>query len=519
MRGGREALLVPNIGYDSLGQVISGHKFWSDGTPVAGQLFDYAFDNIGNRTQTLAGGDQNGLNQRNTSYTANALNEYTQRTVPGAVDVMGISYSTNTVTVNGNTAYRKGEYFRYQLVVGNASAALWTNVTVAATGQTSITGNVFVAQSPESYGYDADGNMTNDGRWVFTWDGENRLVSLQGLSGIPTGAKCKLDFIYDAQGRRLQKLVSTNNGSAYYPLSTNRFLYDGWNMVAIVNPQSSTLQSFVWGLDLSGTPQGAGGVGGLLEVNDAANGVNFVGFDGNGNVGGLVKATDGTISATYEYGPFGEVIRSTGTMAKANPFRFSAEYQDDETDRVMFPYRPYGAGRFETRDPLGEPGASLAYRFGTTGAGSSEEAGGPNLYSFVNNDPIGELDPQGLSSFSYTSEGRSQRDPWYWSLWVALESGVRGGSDAYAYQWVYNFWPTSGGICDTGIKYPGHIGTFAQRLGPKHVPTASVSQGAVHSGVRCRRASGLPNIHYQRTGIPAREKYATGRLAGPAPER
>src|SRR5690349_1691182 len=36
--------------YDSLGQVTAGNKYWSDGSPVAGQQFNYAFDDIGNRT-------------------------------------------------------------------------------------------------------------------------------------------------------------------------------------------------------------------------------------------------------------------------------------------------------------------------------------------------------------------------------------------------------------------------------------------------------------------------------------
>jgi YD repeat-containing protein len=43
--------------YDALGQVISGKKYWPDWTPVAGQQFEYAFDDIGNRTSTKAGGD------------------------------------------------------------------------------------------------------------------------------------------------------------------------------------------------------------------------------------------------------------------------------------------------------------------------------------------------------------------------------------------------------------------------------------------------------------------------------
>ena len=46
--------------YDSLGQVTSGKKYWGDGTPVAGQQSEYAFDDIGNRTLAGEGGDQYG---------------------------------------------------------------------------------------------------------------------------------------------------------------------------------------------------------------------------------------------------------------------------------------------------------------------------------------------------------------------------------------------------------------------------------------------------------------------------
>jgi hypothetical protein len=46
------------------GTATSGVKYWSDGTKVAGQQFGYAFDTIGNRTQTQTGGDASGNNQR-----------------------------------------------------------------------------------------------------------------------------------------------------------------------------------------------------------------------------------------------------------------------------------------------------------------------------------------------------------------------------------------------------------------------------------------------------------------------
>ncbi|HRT58999.1 MAG TPA: RHS repeat-associated core domain-containing protein, partial [Candidatus Paceibacterota bacterium] len=63
-----------------------------------------------------------------------------------------------------------------------------------------------------------------------------------------------------------------------------------------------------------------------------------------------------SICTAYRYGPFGELIRATGPMAKANPFRFSTRYQDEETGLVYYGYRYYdpGTGRWVSRDPLGE---------------------------------------------------------------------------------------------------------------------------------------------------------------------
>ncbi len=40
-----------------------------------------------------------------------------------------------------------------------------------------VTGRVFVAQTPEQFTYDADGNMLTDGRFRYTRNGENHLNS------------------------------------------------------------------------------------------------------------------------------------------------------------------------------------------------------------------------------------------------------------------------------------------------------------------------------------------------------
>jgi len=318
--------------YDTLGQVIQGSKFWVDETPVAGQQFDYTFDTIGNRTLTQAGGDQNGANLRVSYYTNNVLNQITSRTVPGDVDVMGIGIATNPVTVNGQTAYRKNEYFRQQVAVSNSTSALWTNITVTNSGS-SASGNAYVASNSENYIYDADGNMLSDGRWNYTWDAENRLISMTSLSGAPSGSLLQLQFMYDYMSRRIQKIVSTNNGS-YVGEYTNKYAYDGWNCLALMNQSKSASNTFLWGLDLSGSVQGAGGVGGLIEETyyGASKTNTFVAEDGNGNVSAIVNAANGITLANYDYGPFGELIRMSGAMAKLNPFRFSTKYDDDETD-------------------------------------------------------------------------------------------------------------------------------------------------------------------------------------------
>jgi RHS repeat-associated protein len=368
--------------YDSLGQVISGKKFWSDGSLVPGQQFDYAFDDIGNRTATKAGGDANGAHLRVGDYSANLLNQYSSRTVPGAVDVMGVSFATNTVLVNGQGAWRKGEYFRKELAVDNATEPIWTNITVTAAGQISVSGYAALPPAAEEFSYDYDGNLTQDGLWAYAWDSENRLIAMESSSSLPEDARRKVEFQYDHQGRRIEKVVSTWSGS-WVPQYTNRFVYDGWNLIATLNPQLSMLNTFAWGLDLSGSLQGAGGVGGLLWVNDPSTinsqpSTHFVSYDGNGNVVALFNAANGSESARYEYGPFGEVIRATGPMAKANPFRFSTKYQDDESDLLYYGYRYYNAstGRWLSRDPI-------------------QERGGIDLYEYVRNNPIANIDALG----------------------------------------------------------------------------------------------------------------------------
>ena len=151
---------------------------------------------------------------------------------------------------------------------------------------------------------------------------------------------------------------------------------------------NAVVRTYTWGLDIRESSQGAGGVAGLLMVNAGSGGIHFPAYDLNGNVMGLVKAANGTISTRYEYGPFGEVFCSVGELAGENPFQFSTKYTDFETDLVYYGYRYYSPdlGRWISRDPI-------------------EEQGGFNLYAFVNNDPINKIDALGLFFCGECKEG------------------------------------------------------------------------------------------------------------------
>jgi RHS repeat-associated protein len=177
--------------------------------------------------------------------------------------------------------------------------------------------------------------------------------------------------------------------------------------VAELTTSGSLVRNYVWGNDLSGSSQGAGGVGGLLQVTYHGNAVTnaFVAFDGNGNVTALVNAGDGTVVGNYEYGPFGELIRNSGPLAKNVPFRFSTKYQDDESDLLYYGYRYYKAstGTWPNRDPLGEPGFEILRHGKVNRIGD-----GPNLYEFSKNNSITVIDLFGLGTWVVSCQDVSQ---------------------------------------------------------------------------------------------------------------
>ncbi len=280
--------------------------------------------------------------------------------------------------------------------------------------------------------YDADGNLFSDGKNRFHWDAENRLTLVEPL--VATEGSKRLEFKYDYIGRRVSKKVWTHTGGSWTDTSTTAFVYDGWNLIEEVSTSSQTasINHYTWGLDLSLSLQGAGGVGGLLSVvcapftesgligdwllpigyvplalsnveGEAPSTFHYT-FDLNGNVSEVLDES-GSIAAHYEYGPFGELTRefhSSNSHLSLLTFNFSTKYYDAELETYYYGYRFYDPshGRWLNRDPINELGSMVV-----RGNRHFDVIQERNLYAFAGNEAVNFWDVLGLAYFAYRPLG------------------------------------------------------------------------------------------------------------------
>ncbi len=199
--------------------------------------------------------------------------------------------------------------------------------------------------------YDADGNMTSDGRWTYTWNGENRLIrAVEAV--LPTNrAPCVVEYAYDHRGRMVCKTIGGTNGP---PDKALAYVWDDYNIVreTLTTNHWSLVTHNIWGLDIDGSMQGCGGVGGLLTVVRDGE-VYTPTYDANGNISEYMDSS-GTIITHQEYDPFGNTIISSGDTAAFTHW-FSTKPWCGVTGLYEYQYRKYrpGIGRWMSRDPIG----------------------------------------------------------------------------------------------------------------------------------------------------------------------
>ena len=268
--------------------------------------------------------------------------------------------------------------------------------------------NQLTSTSDGSITYDANGNLTNEyGLHGYTYDDENRLTSVADIFN----PQHRTDFVYDGLGRLRKRLeyvwgIAAPQGPAVLTSgswnlsSTVEYIYDGNRVIQERDGSNNPTVSYTRGLDLSGTMEGAGGIGGLLARSSGYSAGNwttnhFYHADGNGNITYLVDASQ-AMAATYRYDPFGNTISSSGSLAGANLYRFSSKEVHVNTGMYIYLYRFYDptVQRWPNRDPLAELGhRNLRGACMTCYAALRRDV---NSYEFCDNSPILEHDAFGL---------------------------------------------------------------------------------------------------------------------------
>ena len=262
-------------------------------------------------------------------------------TYDGAGQLTGMVYTRGGVTI-GDLAY---QYDAAGRRIRESGSLARRNMPTAVTSATYNAAHQLMSWGGTPLAYDANGNLTSDGSRAFTWDSRNRLKTISGATTASFG--------YDAFGRRSSRTVS---GSA------TSFLYDGPNIV-----QELT------GATVKATLLGGLGLDEIFRRTDAAGPRSYL-TDG---LGSTLAMTDdaGVLRTQYRYDPYGSTVASGD--ASSNPFQYTGR-ENDGTGLYHYRARYYSPnlGRFISEDPIGLEG-------------------GLNLYSYVGQDPLNNIDPYG----------------------------------------------------------------------------------------------------------------------------
>ena len=326
---------------------LHGRQLWTDGQPV-GASFVLVENDEDQQGPCVVGDGKGGYllawqDSRNGNWDVYG--------VPLRGDLRAIEYQYDGLQRLTEASYSTGERFQYAHdAVGNRTWMTHTTPLIGrvVTRYTYDAANQLTHVNGIALTWDNNGNLLQDqAGYMYTYDAANRLVKVVQLSNV-------YSYAYNGTGDRLQQTV--NGVVVTYTLD----LYGGLTQVL-----EDGSNGYLYGLGRIGEVQPAGWAYHLA--------------DGLGSVRQLADAS-GEVTMAQSYRPYGELMSSSGLGDSA--YSYTGEWTD-ETGLVHLRARYYApaSGRFLTRDPWG---------------GSVMRPGTFNGYSYVTNNPIRLVDPQGL---------------------------------------------------------------------------------------------------------------------------
>ncbi len=340
--------VVHNYTYDTRNRLTNlGVKGSVSGSPGAIASYAYTLDASGHRLSVAE------LSGRSVTYAYDNLYRLTSETI-----------ASDPHSINGAVSYTYDP-------VGNR-----TQKTSTLPGFPGGTLNYDTNDQLTTDAYDANGNTTTSNSLAYTYDFENHLIQQAGIS-----------VVYDGDGNRASKTVSgitstylidTQNPTGYVQVLQESFTGN-------TGANFESMHTYVYGLERISERRN------YVANNQGATANAYYVYDGHGSVRALADPT-GTVTDTYDYDAFGNLIHSTGTTP--NNYLFAGEQFDPDLglyyNRAR--YLHTSTGRFlsmDTAEPTPADPASL------------------HRYLYADADPVNGLDPTGLytQAYGYEVEG------------------------------------------------------------------------------------------------------------------
>jgi len=253
---------------------------------------------VGNLTRRVQNVQTNVFNVDSLNQLASVVRTNSSATVAGATT---IAASSVTVADNGNSPVAALRYADRTFARTNVTLLNGNNTFVAVATDSLSRGdtNSVTVNLPATvtFLYDQNGNLRTNGSVVMAYDDENQLIAMTNAGAWAS------TFVYDGKMRlRLSRDFEWRNG-AWVQTNEVRRVYDGMLVLQERDQFNVPKLTYTRGLDLSGSLEDAGGIGGLLALSDHKTLIldhSYFHADGNGNVTALVDANQNVV-ARYLY--------------------------------------------------------------------------------------------------------------------------------------------------------------------------------------------------------------------------